>query len=96
VVGLESQSCGLPIFFSTAVTPEASACELGHFIDLNEGAPAWAEKIIPAVAENMPKRRSYAQEVADAGFDSKTEALKMLRYYKIAVEQTNNHKYDTV
>ena len=90
VVGLESQSCGLPMIFSTAVTPEASACELGHFIDLNEGAAAWAEKIIPIVAENMPKRRSHAKEVADAGFDSKTEAQKMLSYYKTALEQTNN------
>ena len=47
VVGLESQSCGLPMFFSTAVTPEASACELGHFINLDDGAAAWAEKNYP-------------------------------------------------
>ena len=87
VVGLESQSCGLPMIFSTAVTPEASACELGHFIDLKEGAAAWAEKIIPIVAENMPIRRSHAKEVADAGFDSKTEAAKMLEFYKKAVEE---------
>lgn len=87
VVGLESQSCGLPMIFSTAVTPEASACELGHFFDLKEGAAAWAEKIIPIVAENMPIRRSHAKEVADAGFDSKTEAAKMLAFYKKAVEE---------
>lgn len=89
VVGLESQSCGLPMFFSTAVTPEASACELGHFIDLNEGATAWAEKIIPIVAQNMPVRRSHAKEVADAGFDSKTEAAKMLAFYKSALAEAN-------
>lgn len=88
VVGLESQSCGLPMFFSTAVTPEASACELGHFIDLNEGAAAWAEKIIPIVEQNIPVRRSHAKEVADAGFDSKTEAAKMLDYYKRAILET--------
>lgn len=87
VVGLESQSCGLPIFFSTAVTPEASACELGRFIDLADGAAAWAQKIIPVVSENMPKRRSHAMEVADAGFDSKIEAEKMLRYYQKALEE---------
>lgn len=86
VVGLESQSCGLPMFFSTAVTPEASACELGHFIDLKDGAASWAERIIPVVADNMPKRRSHAKEVSDAGFDSKTEASKMLAFYKKAVE----------
>lgn len=89
VVGLESQSCGLPMIFSTAVTPEASACELGHFIDLAEGAAAWAEKIIPIVAKNMPIRRSHAKEVADAGFDSATEADKMLKYYINAIKEQN-------
>lgn len=86
VVGLESQSCGLPMFFSTAVTPEASACELGHFINLDDGAAAWAEKIIPVVEKNIPVRRSHAKEVADAGFDSKTEAEKMLQYYLKALK----------
>lgn len=90
VVGLESQSCGLPMFFSTAVTPEASACELGHFIDLKEGASGWAEKIIPIVEMNIPVRRSHAQEVANAGFDSKTEALRLQQYYFDALEEQSN------
>lgn len=90
VVGLESQSCGLPMFFSTAVTPEASACELGHFIDLKEGASGWAEKIIPIVEMNIPLRRSHAQEVANAGFDSKTEALRLQQYYFDALEGQSN------
>lgn len=89
VVGLESQSCGLPMFFSTAVTPEASACELGHFINLDEGAAAWAEKIIPVVEKNIPVRRSHAKEVADAGFDSKTEAEKLIKYYMDKCNITN-------
>lgn len=90
VVGLESQSCGLPMFFSTAVTPEASACELGHFIDLKEGASGWAEKIIPIVEMNIPLRKSHAQEVANAGFDSKTEALRLQQYYFDALEEQSN------
>ena len=63
--------------------------ELGHFIDLAEGAAAWAEKIIPIVAKNMPIRRSHAKEVADAGFDSATEADKMLKYYINAIKEQN-------
>lgn len=90
VVGLESQSCGLPIFFSTAVTLEASACDLGHFIDLREGPGAWAERIIPIVEQNIPVRRSHAKEVADAGFDSKIEAERMLSYYKQALAKSCN------
>ena len=31
-------------------------------------------------------RRSHAKEVADAGFDSKTEAEKMLQYYLNALK----------
>ena len=81
VVGLESQSAGLPVFFSTAVTPEASACDLGIYIPLAAGAAAWAEKIIEVTKNNMPIRRSHAKEVADAGFDSKVEADRMLNFY---------------
>lgn len=85
VVGLESQSAGLPMFFSTAITPEAAACELGVFIPLADGASAWAEKVIEVTAKNMPVRRSHAKEVEEAGFDSHTEALRMQRYYMDAL-----------
>lgn len=91
VVGLESQSAGLPMFFSTAITPEASACELGHFFPLQDGASAWAEKVIEETMKNMPIRRSHAKEVADAGFDSHTEANRMLQYYLNAVEEQKNN-----
>ena len=76
-----SESCGLPVFFSAEITKEASACELGHFIELGEPAGVWADEILKAAKENMPKRRSYAGEVADAGFDSASEALRIQRYY---------------
>ena len=87
VVGLEAQSCGLPMFFSTEVTQEASACKLGHFISLDESIDTWADEILKACKENMPIRRSYAKEVADAGFDSASEALSMQKYYFDAIER---------
>ena len=86
VVGLEAESCGLPMFFSTEVTREANACELGHFIDLSESEDYWAEEILKACQENMPVRRSHAQEVADAGFDSASEALRLQKYYLRALK----------
>lgn len=89
VVGLESQSAGLPMFFSTAITREASACELGHFIPLSDGASKWAEKVIEETVKNMPVRRSHAKEVADAGFDSHTEAVRMQKFYEDAVAEQN-------
>ena len=87
VVGLEAESCGLPMFFSTQVTREANACELGHFIDLAENETVWADEILKAVRENMPKRRSHAKEVAEAGFDSASEAMRMQRYYFTAMKE---------
>ena len=87
VVGLEAQSCGLPMFFSTEVTREASACELGHFISLEASEDEWAEEILKAVKENMPVRRSRAVDVAKAGFDSETEALRLQEYYLDAIKE---------
>lgn len=86
VVGLEAESCGLPMFFSTEVTSEANACELGHFISLNESVDIWADEILKATKANMPIRRSHAKEVADAGFDSASEALRLQKYYVKAIE----------
>lgn len=87
VVGLEAESCGLPMFFSTEVTKEANACELGHFIELSAPVDVWAGEILKACRENMPVRRSHAREVALAGFDSASEALRMQKYYLSAVEK---------
>ena len=81
VVGLEAESCGLPMFFSTEITKEANACELGHFISLDESVEVWANEIIEACKANMPIRKSHAKEVAAAGFDSREEAIRMQKYY---------------
>lgn len=86
VVGLEAESCGLPMFFSTEVTREANACELGHFIPLSASEDEWADAILEACRENMPIRRSHAREVANAGFDSASEALRLQDYYMKAIE----------
>lgn len=87
VVGLEAESCGLPMFFSTEVTREANACELGHFIPLSSSEDEWADEILKAVKENMPIRRSHAKEVAEAGFDSAAEALRLQNYYLNAIKE---------
>lgn len=92
VVGLEAESCGLPMFFSTEITREANACELGHFINLSEDTDVWADEILKACRENMPIRRSYAKEVAEAGFDSASEAMRMQKYYLDAIRKENNDK----
>lgn len=89
VVGLESQSCGLPVFFSTEITPEAKACEMARFISLKTPASEWARRIVEIVEENIPIRKSYAAEVSRAGFDSKSEALRLQKYYYDAIKEQN-------
>ena len=81
VVGIEAQCCGLPIFFSTNITEETTACELAHYISLDKKPQKWAEEIIEVVNLNMKKRRSFVTEVKNAGFDSKNEAERLQKFY---------------
>ena len=82
VVGLEAQSCGLPVFFSTEVTREASACDdIGFFVSLNTPTKEWASQILDVARNNMSIRRSRASEVAAKGFDSALESLRIQNYY---------------
>ncbi len=88
VVGLEAQCCGLPMFFSTEITKEASACdELGIFISLQDTAAVWAEKIIPIVERNMGRRRSHCDDIIKNGFDSKSESVRLLDFYMNALKK---------
>lgn len=86
VVGLEAECCGLPMFFSEEISRESSACELGHFIGLDVPAEAWADEILSAVKENIPVRRSRAEDIVKQGFDSATEAVRLQNYYLAAVK----------
>lgn len=81
VVGVEAQCCGLPIFFSKNITEETTACDLAHYVGLEETPAQWAEKIIPVVKNNLPLRRSYAKEIEETGFDSKKEAERLQQFY---------------
>ena len=81
VVGIEAQCTGLPIFFSKNITEETTASNLAHYIGLEETPDAWADNIIKVTNENMPKRRSYAEEIKKSGFDSFSEAKRMQEYY---------------
>lgn len=81
VVGIEAQCAGLPIFFSKNITEETTACDLAHYISLDETPVQWAEMIISVTDNNMPVRRSYVKEVKDAGFDSRGEAERLQEFY---------------
>lgn len=81
VVGVEAQCAGLPIFFSKNITEETTASELAYYIGLNESPKAWAEKIIDVVKSASGDRGRYCHDVKSAGFDSKSEALRLQHFY---------------
>ena len=85
VVGVEAQAVGLPTIMSTAVTEETTACELAHYISLSTPTSIWADQILAYVKENMPKRRSYVEELIAAGFDSHEEAIRLQKFYDVAL-----------
>jgi glycosyltransferase involved in cell wall biosynthesis len=87
VVGLESQACGLPVFFSDEITKEASVCELGNFIPLKNNANYWANQIIEKTAANIPIRRSHSKEIAEKGYDSTRETVRLQKYYFKALKE---------
>lgn len=83
VVGVEAETCGLPVFFSTEIPRESSACsDLGHFISLDKNAKEWADEILRVTKNNINIRKNRADEVKSAGFDSAVEANKLLCYYE--------------
>jgi len=88
VVGVEAEACGLPVFFSTEIPRESSACDdLGYFIDLNKTAEEWAEIIIVETKKNMNVRKDYCTIVKSVGFDSYIEADKLQKYYEERVKK---------
>ena len=90
VVGVEAENCGLPMFFSTEIPEESSACkDLGVFMSLEKTPEEWADAILQAVKKNMPIRKGKTEEVKAAGFDSGVEANKLLEYYENLIASLN-------
>jgi len=80
VVGVEAECCGLPVSFSSEIPREASVSDLlSTFISLEESAKEWAQIIINNI--NMNNRKDYSEEVRLRGFDSQTQANKLLCFY---------------
>lgn len=81
VVGIEAECHGLPIFFSTEIPEESSPCDdLGVFVGLDRSASEWAQIVVQKLKK--VKRMNHSKEVKKAGFDSVTEAGKLLKYYE--------------
>jgi glycosyltransferase involved in cell wall biosynthesis len=78
VIGIEAQAAGLPCLFSSKVTKEAEICNVS-FLDLKKDPFPWVQSIID-LSENF-SRYNTNSEVAQAGYDIKKEAGKLLEFY---------------
>lgn len=87
VVGLEAQASGLPVFFSDKITREAAACDLAHFLSLNETPDNWAKYIITSTAKNINVRCGHEQALIDKGFDTVAETRRLTDFWLNAVKE---------
>ena len=66
-VVIESQAAGLPSVISDSITPEADITGIVKYLPLSKGAEYWAEETLKLL--NSYERRSYINEIKDAGYD---------------------------
>lgn len=78
---IEAQASGLRCLISDRICREVYVTDaiMGMSIDADEYI--WADKTIECAAKAPKDREKYARIVADAGFDVKTQAVKMEKFY---------------
>ena len=76
---VEAQAAGLRVLMSDTICREVAVTELVHVMSIQEDARAWAAYID---SHAQYGRRSYASEMAKAGFDVQAQAQRMMKFYE--------------
>ncbi|MBQ7577419.1 MAG: glycosyltransferase family 1 protein [Synergistaceae bacterium] len=79
VVGSESQVAGLPVLCADTVTSETKFCDSFKFLSLKESPNKWAQEALRISANH--ERKDMSDSAKKFGFDIKTQAEKMTRWY---------------
>ncbi|MEE4025357.1 glycosyltransferase family 1 protein [Gordonia sp. PKS22-38] len=77
MVAVEAQASGLPCILSTNVTRDANVSGAAEFLDLE--STLWARRILELRADT---RKSWANQVRDAGYDIRDQAQKLETLYR--------------
>lgn len=77
---LEAQCSGLPCVISDRVPQEACLTDLVCRLSLSADVKDWADAIIHSAAMQR-NRQSYAQQIADAGYDIEENAQWLQTFY---------------
>ena len=78
VVGIEAQATDLPCVFSSEITKETKILDCVEFIDLSNGAEAWADTII---AYKDMVREDVSEQVTKYGYNIIYEADNLEKFY---------------
>lgn len=80
IVYVEAQSASLMTFATDKVVPaEVKCCELLHFVDSEKSDKEWAELVLKHSLDYT--RYDTSQKIKDSGYEIKTEAEKLERFY---------------
>ncbi len=79
VVAVEAQSAGLPVFMADTITKESKILDSTSFFSLNDNVDEIANRIIKCY--NLFNRKSVYNLIIEQGFDIKTEAEKLKKFY---------------
>ena len=77
---LEAQASGLPCIISSNVSKNVRCTDNVFFMDLSDGAEAWAKKAVE-VSEHLPSRKDVLDEIRHNGYDIQAEAKKLRKIY---------------
>ena len=77
---VEAQSTGMPCIISDIIPNEVMITDLVEKVSLHESASLWAEKLINASTKTFD-RSVYAEKVASAGYDIKSNSQWLEKFY---------------
>ena len=86
MVAIEAQASGLPTVVSDGVPDDVMITPLVRKVSLKAGASEWADAILEQM-DACPVRKTYIEELANAGYDVRDEAKKMTEFYEQIAEQ---------
>ncbi|MGX7164018.1 glycosyltransferase [Enterococcus massiliensis] len=86
VIGVEALSSGLPCIFSNEISKEFYSTK-SFYMPLEVGSSKWSEKVIDVLHGDIDRNYSQTKEM---GYDIKEEAPKLLEYYRIILNRSEN------
>lgn len=81
IAAIEAQASGLPCLLSSSLPKMSKATPVARFLNLEEGAQAWAREAIKSLEIPSENRLVCADDVKQAGFDIADTTSKLSAFY---------------